>query len=459
MPAASLWSGARRWVATFREAGMQAGDRLVVALPASPAFLQLLLASLWEGLTLAFLPPAESVDIANVLNHLDARAAVALPSCSRSNSYSHSQEIEAVWHPDSCCGPQEGPVRLRTSQSPPTPDIRFLLRTSGTTGPPRWAALSDANLFAVLDSHADRLGLQTDSRSCEEPARLISVLPWHHAFGLVIELLPALLAGAEIVRDPSNGRDPENIQRLVREHGSTHLSCVPLTLQKLVQRPDGEALIQTLGGVVGGAPVSQALASLLTATRFQVGYGQTEASPGIALGEPGVWRPHYLGRALGCQVRLSQDGVLEFSGSNACAGWWTEQGLEPLAPDRWVRTGDLVTMEGEDLIFVGRADDCFKLSNGRAIEAGRWEGRLREAFPQLHDALLYSPDGDLLSVGYLPHQEAAPPDNDAFRMLLQGLGSRLASVAELPTAVCRYTPKGELDRAATRQLLRTNRES
>jgi len=437
VPAASLWSGARRWVAAFRENGLETGDRLVIALPASPAFIQVLIAGIWEGLTLAFLPPAD--DIGNAMTQLDARAGVAL-----------KRDVTAVWTPELCCGPVEGRLPLRAALGPPTPDARFLLRTSGTTGMPHWVALSDDNLFAVLDSHRLRLRL--------EKARLLSVLPWHHAFGLVIELLSALLAGAEIVCDPSHGRDPNHIAQLAREHASTHLFCVPLTIQKIAQLPDGESLLRGLGGVIGGAPVSALLADLLAETRFQVGYGQTEASPGIALGEPGLWMPSTLGRSVGCRVRLSADSVLEFSGMNACLGLWTERGLERLDADRWVRTGDLAAQRGQDFVFLGRADDCFKLSNGRAIEAGRWEGRLRDAFPELQDALLYTPDGDTLAVGLLLDATATQPGQEALRAAMCMLGSRLTAVGALRRESCRFTPKGELDRAATRRLLQTVEE-
>jgi long-subunit acyl-CoA synthetase (AMP-forming) len=68
----------------------------------------------------------------------------------------------------------------RTAQLPRAPEARFLLRTSGTGGQRKRIALSDANLFVVLRSHLPILGLKARHR-------LLSTLPWSHAFGLVLE--------------------------------------------------------------------------------------------------------------------------------------------------------------------------------------------------------------------------------------------------------------------------------
>ena len=293
LPAASMWTGARVWSAAFCEAGLKAGDRIVLALPPSPTFLYVLIASLWNGFTLALLAPGQEVESA--VRSLDARASIG------------GTALFTSWPIDECGLPVAAPVTLRPAQSPPTPDARLLLATSGTTLSPRWIALSDRNLLSVLDSHASPLNL--------DGARALSTLPWHHAFGLIIDLLPALFAGAEIVRDGRSGRDPEHTLALMNANRITHLNAVPLMVERLLAVSGGdEALRRLQGGVVGGAAVNATLATFLAATRLRAGYGQTEASPGIALGEPGEWEANLLGRPVGCQVRLDDQGALSFAG-------------------------------------------------------------------------------------------------------------------------------------------------
>lgn len=404
-----LWRGARAWARALHARGLRPGDRIACALPGGPAFVMLLLAALAEGFTLAPLPPAADLDAAGAA--LDARATIASGDPAR--------------------------IVARPARGAPAPHVRLLLLTSGTTGAARWIALSDDNLRAVLESHAPQLAL--------DGAVVLSVIPWHHAFGLVIQLLPALLARAALVREASDGRDPAAMLAAAA-HGVTHLDAVPYTLQRLAALPGGRAALARLrGGVVGGAPVDAALAAVLAGTRLRVGYGQTEAAPGIALGAPGEWQAGILGRPIGCAVRIDADGVLAFRGPNACVGEWRDGALHPLPPGRWVRTGDLVQRSDDGtLLFEGRLADSFKLANGRPVAAASIEAAIRARFPAVREALLSSPDGHALLLAVATDGPA--PDAASVARLLGGLASRPLRVVRVPADAWVRTPKGELDR-------------
>jgi len=434
-PGGSLWTGARLWTEAFRETSLRTGDRLVIALPPSTAFVQVLVAALWEGVTIALAPPGDDLD--QLCSSLDARAAVA------------SQAGPHTWTANPCAGPASAPETLRPADRERTPDVRFLLRTSGTTQLARWIALSDRNVLAVLASHLPRFALRE--------ARVLSVLPWSHAFGLVLEFFPALLAGAEIIRDPEGGRDPSSLLSLAERWSATHLSAVPLTIQRLLEHEDGAALLDQLhGGIVGGAPVPGPLADRLSETRLQAGYGQTEAAPGITLGPPGKWAANYLGQPLGCRVEVAEDGELLFEGPNACVGVWRrDEGLERAAPDRTVHTGDLVRRDGDDLFFEGRKDTSFKLSNGRLVRAGTWEARLTSTYPFLHDALLFTPNGADIAVALCADRaETEVPSEDDVRDLLGALGHRLAGITVVPPQEWTQRPKGTVHRNTMTRRLR-----
>ncbi|MGZ8379139.1 MAG: class I adenylate-forming enzyme family protein [Gemmatirosa sp.] len=430
VPAASLWAGARRWTHALRARGLGPGDRLVCALPPGPAFVMVLVAALWDGLTFVPVPPA--ADARATLALVDARIAV-VPEA-------RGDDPRLVAAQPAGTPPDAHPA-APAARGAPTPDARFLLQTSGTTGARRWIALSDANVRAVLESHAPHLGL--------DGAVLLSVLPWHHAFGLVIELLPALLAGAELIRDPSAGRDAAAMLVVARAHGVTHLHAVPRTVRLLAEHPEGEAVLRALsGGVIGGAPADEALARVLSRTRLRVGYGQTEAAPGIALGDPGAWRAGTLGRPLGCDVRLDDDGVLAFRGANACLGEWRDGALVHLAPDRWVHTGDLARAERDGTYtFEGRRAASFKLANGRFVAADAIERAVRARFPALREVLLSSADGESLSLACTPADDASPlPAPADVAPLLGALATRPLRVVAVADARWVRTPKGELDR-------------
>ncbi|MFO8098905.1 MAG: class I adenylate-forming enzyme family protein [Salinibacter sp.] len=426
-PAASLWTGSRLWVEAFRAHDLRPGDRLVIGLPPSTAFVQVLVAALWEQLTVVPAPP--DTDAPSLLAPLDARAAVT------PDGGPHA------WASDEYAGPRSTPDSLRPLQAERAPDVRFLLRTSGTHHG-RWVALSDRNVLSVLASHLPHFALRN--------ARVLSVLPWSHCFGLVLDLLPALLSGAELIRDPDRGRDPERLVSLRKAWGTTHLSAVPLTFQRLCETANGRSLLHDLqGGIVGGAPVSAPLAEQLSNTALRAGYGQTEAAPGITLGPRGTWRAHYIGTPVGCSVTMAPDGELCFEGPNACVGFWRDGALNRADPTRTVHTGDLVERTDDGFIFRGRKDAAFKLSNGRLVQAGALESDLKTTFDALQDALLFTPDGDNVAVALCTDAASASvPDLQALRSTLGSLGSRLVWCTTLPPEAWQTHPKGTVDRPA-----------
>jgi acyl-CoA synthetase (AMP-forming)/AMP-acid ligase II len=407
-------SRAEAWSAAFRDASLVPGDRILLALPPGPDFLAVLLGAWASSLTVAVASPGEDAST------LAAAVAVRLAITGDSADPSH---LPAV----------------RPPAGPPTPELCLLLRTSGTTGSARWVGLSAANVGSVLKAHRPALDLHG--------GRALSVLPWHHAFGLVLDLLPALLDARELVRDPAAGREPASLPALIRRREVTHLSAVPRTWQRLAASPGGaDAVARLRGGLVGGAPVTAAVAEALAGSWLRVGYGLTEASPGVCLGEPGEFRPFDLGRPAGCEVRVGPAGTLEFRGANACAGFWTDSGWQPAPPRRWVDTGDLAVAEaGGSFTFLGRADDRFKLANGRFVEAGRLETAIRNHFPQVTDCLLDSPDGERLRLRITA--DGPLPTAESLRPLFVGLADRL-DLVPWPADGWVRTRKGTLDRRA-----------
>ena len=433
----ATWEGAalaviaERWRAALSSAGVTDGDRVVITLPGGPAFIGALLGAFTLGATVALAPP--DVDGEHLLESLDARLVIRAAA---SGPGAMGARLDGA--------PMLDGTVARAARSAPTQDAMLLLRTSGSAGDPRWIALSETNVGAVLLSHAHAL----------PPAGSIvaSVLPWHHVFGLVLELLPALLRGALMLRDPASGRDPAALLRTARGRGVTHLSAVPATVSRLVSAPGGMDLLAALhGGTIGGAPVEAPLAAALAETRLRVGYGLTEASPGVALGLPGEWRARALGRAVGCEVRIDADGVLAFRGANAALGEWSNGALHRHDPSAWRRTGDVVRDDDGALWFEGRASAAFKLANGRWVEAWRVEAALHASVPGLRDVLLAPADGEGLTLLHTRGDEVS----------IAQLRAALGSLASLPHE-CRpvapdawpRTRKGEVDRAAAQRLAR-----
>ncbi|MDX2116340.1 MAG: class I adenylate-forming enzyme family protein [Planctomycetota bacterium] len=417
--AASLWAASRLWVALFRSHGVRAGDRVVLSRGPDAGFLAFLAAALWEGLTVAVVPPGSEE---GALEFFDARLMLGRGALDADGA-----------------GCPLGNETLRSARGPAHADVRLLLRSSGTSGRPTWAALSDDNLWSVLDSHEPCLAGARDA--------VLSVLPWHHAFGLVLDVLPALLRSRCVVRESSQGRDAASMIRAASEWKVSWCSMVPLQAERLAMLPDGPRMLRRLrGGVVGGAPVSRHLADVLRGSSLRVGYGQTEASPGVAVGEPGDFEPGCIGLPRGCETRVDSRQSLLVRGRNVCIGTWTSAGLERLAPDRWLDTGDMVSCRAGRTLFAGRADSSFKLANGRMVHSPLIEQALREADGRLVDAAVVPSGSDRIRVFLVFNRADEEPDINAVKRALGALSDRLESVQVRAEGPALRTPKGALDR-------------
>jgi len=422
--AEAVQAGAQAWSRALQRAGIGVGDRVLSALPNGVAFATLVTATLASGITLVPVPERE--DLATLLEPLDARLGVAMTS-------SHPHVV--VPTPDGSA--PRGPMQARDAEAR-TAGIAFLLRTSGTTMAPRFIALHDAGVLAVLRSHLPLIGI--DNRS------VLSVLPWHHAFGLVLDLLPALLQARRIVPAGNASRDAVALRTLASAHAVDHLSMVPLTAMRLAATPDGPAFLRSLrGGLIGGAPIDARLADIMSQTRLRIGYGQTEASPGIMLSEPGEFAEALLGRPIGCEVRIEQDDVLSFRGPNACAGVWADGALEARDADEWHRTGDIVSQRDGVYTYIGRTSMTFKLSNGRMVPAPQLEAAIRRQVPQVTDVVLTPQGGALLDVLYSTAEARSVPDT-VFRAVLGGLAEYLGRSIRVDGEQWVRTPKGDIDR-------------
>ncbi|MCS6984639.1 MAG: acyl--CoA ligase [Leptospiraceae bacterium] len=349
IPGASLYWAVRLWEKELQSLSLPVGARLAVAARPSVAFLALLLASLRRGYTFCPLPEKEPHVY---LGKVDPTLFLDL-SC---------EEVE-----DGTL-PKRLPPKRKNSL-PLYPEISLLLLTSGSTGERKIVAISEGNLLAVLASHLPKLGLAQ--------ARLLSLLPWSHCFGLVLELLAGILAQSTFVRPPLGARDPEMALSWAQEYHCNGLFAVPLMIERLYSCKAGEGFLRKLTtGVVGGAPVSQELCEKLRGSRLRIGYGQTEASPGITLGKVGFFQPNYLGQPVGCETRLFGKKLF-FRGKNRALGYFTSHGLQ-LFEDLWHNTGDFAQSLPEGLYFLGRGQGEIKLSNGRFFPASFLESLIQK---------------------------------------------------------------------------------
>ena len=160
-------------------------------------------------------------------------------------------------------------------------DMAVVLYTSGTTGRPKGAMLTHANLLMNAELCVD-LG-----EVCPEDVVLVA-LPLFHVFGQVVQMLAAFRKAATMVLAPRF--EPGLCLGLMESEKVTLFSGVPTMLWALLTYPDAEkhdlaAIAATLRQVtVGGASTPVEILRGFEA-RFDVtvleGYGLSETSPGV----------------------------------------------------------------------------------------------------------------------------------------------------------------------------------
>lgn len=425
LSAAALWSYLRYWLHFLRQNGLKSGSRILLSYQDPLQFLFILLAGLYENYSI-FIAPAKALPSIEVIK----QAGIALYLIDDGDLLSASVVVSKRL-PKSLSW-------LENNQTVQPDGIRIWIPTSGSGGMHKWIGLSDEGLWSVLDSHRQAMAIP-------EGARVYSYLPWNHIFGLVLDCLLALFSRAELLRSSHPGHIEENLAEMTA-FDTEYLSSVPFFIQKILLVTQGATALQRLqGGIIGGAPVNRTLANFLANTRLRVGYGQTEASPGICLGQPGVWSEGYLGKPLACQVRINEQDELEFRGKNVYYADWQEDGFHYHSKQRWQATGDRVeALTDGGFRFLGRCDTSFKLSNGFFVHPHTLECKLQQQIPSLQEVLIGSQIGG--EELFLLYSADSAVDEQKIRDLLVKMEKKVSIIKQIDFSEWIRTPKGEIQR-------------
>jgi long-chain acyl-CoA synthetase len=249
----------------------------------------------------------------------------------------------------------------------PATDVAVLQATGGTTGTPKAAMLSHANL--VANAYQMRLWLP-DVTSGEECT--LAVLPMFHVYGLTLCLLTTVLLAGRLVLLPRFDVDP--LFAAVRTHRPTLLPGVPPIYQTMVdalraQRVDLSSLKVCVSGAMRLPVETQEKFQQLSGARLVEGYGTTEASPATHCNPvDGTARPGTVGLPLpGTDARIvdpddpatvlpvGEVGELAVRGPQVFLGYWQRgpgAGDQVLLDEGWLLTGDLASMDADGFFTI-----------------------------------------------------------------------------------------------------------
>jgi long-chain acyl-CoA synthetase len=252
----------------------------------------------------------------------------------------------------------------------PEGDIAVLQYTGGTTGVPKGAMLTHANLSAnAAQVMAWFQGIE------EGQERVLGVIPLFHVFAMAVVMNMAVAAGAEMILLPRFELD--QVLKTINKARPTLLPGVPTIYTAINNHPDLSRfdLSSIKFCISGGAPLPQDVKQsfeTLSGCRLVEGYGLTETSPvatcnpildsgkeaGQKDGSIGIPLPatEVAIRSLEDQTKIlapGERGEVWIKGPQVMAGYWNcpDETAQVMDGD-WLRTGDVGYMDDDGYIFL-----------------------------------------------------------------------------------------------------------
>jgi fatty-acyl-CoA synthase len=300
---------------------------------------------------------------------------------------------------------------LKRDFEPAGPDDAVLqLYTSGTTGNPKGAVLSNRNLFA-LRKHAE--GSDQAYTKWDEDEVVLVAMPCAHIGGTGLGIM-AVASGLPALVLPEF--TPDGVFDAIENSGVTRLFIVPAALQIMLQQPrctqvDYSRLKYIL---YGAAPMPLELLrqciKVFNAEFIQV-YGMTETTGSIVMLPPedhdpnGNARMRSAGKALpGVELRIvdgegkdlpaGEVGEIWTRSSNNMAGYWNlpDATASTMADGGWIRTGDAGYLDEDGYLFIHDRVKDMIISGGENVYPAEVESAIFGHPDVLEVAVIGVPD-------------------------------------------------------------------
>ncbi len=260
-------------------------------------------------------------------------------------------------------------------------EIATIIYTSGTTGKSKGVMLTQENLYENVDSVE-----YEDKSGCV----VMSVLPIHHAYCLVMDWLKTMSLGSVICINDS-------FPHMVRNMGIYKpevMLMVPLMIETIYKKlsalekggADRKLIAEKVFGgnlrtvFTGGAHLEPYYIDKFEEYGISIleGYGMSECSPVITSNTPNCHKRGSIGKPLKNVEIAFENGEILVRGSSVMRGYYkmpkeTEEALK----DGWLHTGDKGYLDEEGFLFInGRVKNLIIMSNGENVSPEEIENKL-----------------------------------------------------------------------------------
>ena len=274
----------------------------------------------------------------------------------------------------------------------------LIMCTSGTTGKPKGAMLSERNILTNVSDIADYFTLDKNDT-------ILIARPLYHCAVLTGEFLTAIVRGANI-RFYSEQFNPTKMLELIKEYGITAFCGTP-TLISIMARFNRSNATETLhhiciSGECMDTEVGRKIRDIFPACRIYHIYGLTEACPRVSYLPPEYFGdyPDCVGiplksvsikllNDLGGICRANEEGILYVKGANVMLGYYREpEKTDKVLKESWLCTGDIAVINDAGFLKIkGRNDDLI-IKSGMNVYPAEIEGVIKRD-PRVKEVLVY----------------------------------------------------------------------
>lgn len=303
-------------------------------------------------------------------------------------------------------------------------DVATIIFTSGTTGKSKGVMLTQDNLASNVLSV---------NYTTEPGSILLSVLPIHHAYCLVMDWLKGFSLGTTICINDS-------LLHMVKNMGVFKpqvMLMVPMMIETIYKRlasvdpaiPKKAVADNVFGGnleiiFTGGAHLDPYYIGEFAEYGVEIleGYGMSECSPVISSNTPEIHKAGSIGKPLPNAEIKFENGEILVKGSSVMKGYYQmpEETAETLK-DGWLHTGDKGYIDEDGFLFInGRVKNLIILSNGENISPEEIENKL--ALDALVGEVIVTGEDNGLAARIYPDQEVVAAkglDEEAIKTALQ----------------------------------------
>ncbi|WP_196260579.1 long-chain-fatty-acid--CoA ligase [Pelagibacterium limicola] len=408
-----------------KELGIKKGDRVALLLPNTPYYVIAYMAVLRTGATVVNCNPLYSLhELTHIVSNAGADVMITLDlkvtfdNAEKLVAQGHIKKLIVAHFPDVLPGlkkflfklvkrkdlahPTRSPAAgavigfadLIAKNAAPAPveidaekDVAVQQYTGGTTGIPKGAMLSHANIAANM-SQIDKWG----DGLFYPPSKILAVLPFFHIFAMTVCMNVPLCSGAQVIMFPRF--EMKTFLATLKRTRANVLPAVPTLLHALATKPEAtpELLSSIEVAISGGAGLpneTRDAFALKSKALLAEGYGLTETSPVVACaalrkpskrGSIGLPLPGTDVRFVSLEdpeteVPLGERGELAVKGPQVMLGYYEneEATREVFTANGYLRTADVGYMDEDGYLFlVDRIKDLIICSGfnvyPRAIE-------------------------------------------------------------------------------------------